>query len=60
MKDIQSFLLERMKLGATREAAERCARYLAEDPNIVSHRQELQARKTRLEEVKDKLYNFGI
>lgn len=60
MKDIQSFLLDRMKLGASREAAERCARYLAEDPNIVSRRQELLSRKARLEQVRDKLYNFGI
>lgn len=60
MHDMQNFLIQRMELGATQEAAERCERYLADDPSVISRRQELTAHKEKLEKVKAKLYSFGI
>lgn len=60
MHDMQDFLIQRMELGATREAAERCERYLADDPIVISRRQELTVHKEKLEKVKAKLYSFGI
>ncbi|KII84204.1 hypothetical protein PLICRDRAFT_46578 [Plicaturopsis crispa FD-325 SS-3] len=58
-KDVQSFLVTKLGLG-TANATARCAQYLAEDPNIVQRRDELVARKKRLENVADELYNFGL
>ena len=60
MNDLQDFLIQQMKLGATQEAAERCERYLVDDPSIASRRQELTAHKEKLEKVKEKLHSFGI
>lgn len=60
MYDMQEFLIRRMKLGATKEAAEFCERYLADDPSIVDRRQELTAHKEKLERVKNKLTSFGM
>ncbi|THH14151.1 hypothetical protein EW146_g6152 [Bondarzewia mesenterica] len=59
MADIHPFLLVQLKLGMG-DAAERCKRYLAEDPNVVARREELLARKVTLENVKSELYSFGI
>jgi hypothetical protein len=57
-KDIQSFLIDKLGLGAT-DAAKRCANYLAEDPTMVARRDELMARKKRLENVRLEIQNFG-
>ncbi|KDQ60446.1 hypothetical protein JAAARDRAFT_191825 [Jaapia argillacea MUCL 33604] len=58
-KDLQPFLIGKLGLG-TPNASIRCASYLAEDPHIVARRDELVARKKRLESVELELYNFGL
>ncbi|KAI0820101.1 P-loop containing nucleoside triphosphate hydrolase protein [Trametes gibbosa] len=42
------------------DAAARCARYLAEDPDVAAHREELLERKKRLDKVHKELYEFGL
>lgn len=59
MKELQDYMILELGLG-TSNAGDRCARYLAEDPNTVARRDELLARKTRLESVKVELQNFGL
>ncbi|KZT07896.1 uncharacterized protein LAESUDRAFT_811749 [Laetiporus sulphureus 93-53] len=56
---LQAFLIEKLGLGSSK-AAERCAAYLAENPNIVAVRKELMAKKERLESVQVELDNFGL
>lgn len=58
-KEIQPFLIAKFELG-TDNANTRCAMYLAEDPNIVAKRDELTARKKRLESVHQELIKFGL
>ena len=59
IKDVQRLLFERLDLGAT-DAARRCGLYIAEDPAIVSNRDELITKKKRLESVQRALFNFGL
>lgn len=56
---LQQCLIEKLGLGAAK-AAERCAAYLSEEPNIVAIRRELLAKKERLESVRTELDNFGL
>jgi len=58
-KDIQAFLISKLGLEAA-DAVKRCANYLAEDPTMVSRRDELMARQKRLNGVKLELHHFGI
>ena len=58
-KELQNFLILELGLG-TVNAGDRCTKYLAEDPNVVARRDELLARKNRLESVKVELQNFGL
>ena len=53
------FLIKKFELG-TPNATGRCTKYLEEDPNVVARRDELIARKKRLESVTAELYNFGL
>ncbi|EJF61472.1 hypothetical protein DICSQDRAFT_161582 [Dichomitus squalens LYAD-421 SS1] len=57
--EVQRLLFERLGLG-TVDAARRCSSYIAEDPTIVSTRDELTAKKKRLESVQRALFNFGL
>ncbi|KAI0681580.1 P-loop containing nucleoside triphosphate hydrolase protein [Earliella scabrosa] len=52
-------LYEKLGLGAL-NARERCRSYLVEDPSIVARREELVAKKERLEDVYKALVNFGL
>ena len=52
-------LFARLGLG-TANAAARCGSYIAEDPAIVATRDELLAKKKRLENVQRALYDFGL
>ncbi|KAI0041018.1 hypothetical protein FA95DRAFT_1565838 [Auriscalpium vulgare] len=56
--DIRPYLLEQLKLSAP-DAADRCNRYLAEDPSLSALREELIARTATLENVKFALDSFG-
>ncbi|KDQ60443.1 hypothetical protein JAAARDRAFT_125646, partial [Jaapia argillacea MUCL 33604] len=58
-EDLQPFLVGKLGLGNS-SASERCASYLVEDPSVVTKRDELIARKNRLELVATKLYHFGL
>lgn len=57
--DLLPFLIEKFELG-TANATARCGKYLAEDPNVVVRRDELLARKKRLESVAAELHDFGL
>ena len=57
--ELQRVLFERLGLGGAHAAA-RCASYIAEDPAVVSVRDELLAKRKRLENVQRALYNFGL
>ena len=57
--ELQNHLITGLGLGSG-DAGERCAAFLAEDPMIVKRREELKARKIRLETVKTELQNFGL
>ncbi|KAI0650569.1 P-loop containing nucleoside triphosphate hydrolase protein [Trametes meyenii] len=49
------------KLGLmTDDASVRCAQYLAEDPDVAALREDLQAKKKRLDKVKKELFEFGL
>lgn len=37
-----------------------CAEYLAEDPRLVAKREDLTARRRRLEAIQIQLHNFGL
>ncbi|KAH7920090.1 hypothetical protein BV22DRAFT_826286 [Leucogyrophana mollusca] len=58
-KDLQSFLITQLEIGSA-SATERLAMYVAEDPRVVAYREELVARKKRLESVERELRNFGL
>jgi len=58
-EELQSFLVSKFELG-TPNANTRCSTYLMEDPSLVARREELAARKKRLEKVQVELYNFGL
>ncbi|KAH7928504.1 hypothetical protein BV22DRAFT_1192754 [Leucogyrophana mollusca] len=58
-KDLQSFLITQLEIGSA-SATERLAMYVAEDPRVVANRDELIARKKRLESVEQELRNFGL
>ncbi|KAK7461117.1 hypothetical protein VKT23_009043 [Stygiomarasmius scandens] len=57
-KELQPFLISKFGLG-TQMASERCAQYLAEDPSLIAKRDELTARKKRLDSVQQELMGFG-
>ena len=57
--ELLQFLVEKFELGSP-NATVHCRKYLAEDPDIVATRDELTARKKRLEIVTTELYNFGL
>ncbi|TFY75946.1 hypothetical protein EWM64_g8066 [Hericium alpestre] len=59
LQDLHPFLVNKMGLVG-RGATERCARYLAEDPDVVAQREEVVARKKTLQNVKKELDSFGI
>ncbi|KAI9058588.1 hypothetical protein FKP32DRAFT_1761416 [Trametes sanguinea] len=52
-------LFEGLGLGADNVSA-RCRSYIAEDPSIVTSREELMSKKKRLENVQKALFNFGL
>ncbi|KAH8092248.1 P-loop containing nucleoside triphosphate hydrolase protein [Cristinia sonorae] len=58
-RELQPWLIEKLGLGSSTSGA-RCASYLAEDPTIVHERDELMARKKRLESVQMELFNAGL
>jgi len=58
-KDIQGALIDGVGLGSDK-ATERATMYLTEDPDIVVRREELLAKKQRLDGVLEKLFSFGI
>ncbi|THU97629.1 hypothetical protein K435DRAFT_753802 [Dendrothele bispora CBS 962.96] len=57
-REIQPFLITKFGLG-TASASDRCKKYLEEDPTLVAKRDELVARKKRLESVQQELMGFG-
>lgn len=59
VESVQGFLIEKLGLG-TSKATARCQSYLAEDPAIVARRDELSAKRTRLEQVQVELDNFDV
>ena len=58
-KELQGFLLPKLSIGAP-DARDNCAKLLAEDPVMASRRDELTARKNRLESVQSELRMFGL
>ena len=49
------------KLGLrSPDADERCAFYIAEVPEVASHRSELSSRQKMLEDMQKALFNFGL
>lgn len=58
-RELQAHLIRHLGLGAA-DAVARCAAYLEEDPLTVAKREELLARKKRLENVQEELLRFGI
>ncbi|KAH7928503.1 hypothetical protein BV22DRAFT_199383 [Leucogyrophana mollusca] len=58
-KALQSYLITKLGIG-TANSSERLAMYVAEDPHVVSLREELIAKKKRLEVVEVELRNFGL
>ena len=52
-------LVERLGLAAE-DAGARCARYVAEDPDVAARREALLAKKARLDRVHKELYTFGL
>ena len=59
VETLQAVLFEKLGLGSTNSHT-RCLSYLAEDPQIVTLREELLAKKKRLESVQKALINFGL
>ncbi|KAA1467036.1 P-loop containing nucleoside triphosphate hydrolase protein [Dentipellis sp. KUC8613] len=57
MQDMHDHLIREMGLAGD-GATERCARYLAEDPDVVARRDEALARRATLESVQKELNNF--
>ncbi|KAJ3784740.1 P-loop containing nucleoside triphosphate hydrolase protein [Lentinula aff. detonsa] len=58
-KTLQPFIISKFGMG-TSSANERCASYLGEDPMLVSQRDELLARKKRLENVEKELDEYSL
>ncbi|KAF5349459.1 hypothetical protein D9757_012431 [Collybiopsis confluens] len=58
-RTLQPFLIAKFGLG-TPSANERCASYLGEDPAVVARREELLARKKRLESVERELDEYSL
>ncbi|KAE9397406.1 hypothetical protein BT96DRAFT_1020873 [Gymnopus androsaceus JB14] len=56
---LQPFLISKFGMG-TPSANERCASYLGEDPVVVANREELLARKKRLESVDRELDEYSL
>ncbi|OBZ74744.1 Interferon-induced GTP-binding protein Mx1 [Grifola frondosa] len=56
---LQAHLIDKLGLGSANAIA-RCTAYLAEDPYLVSMREELESRKKRMESVQKELFNFGL
>ena len=56
---VQRVLFERLGLGEANPAS-RCASYIAEDPTVVTARDELLGKKKRLEAVQRALFRFGL
>ena len=52
-------MIEKLGVGS-KNAVEKCAAYLAEDPEVSVVREEVLARKRRLEKVQEELLNFGL
>lgn len=58
-EELQDRLVEKLGL-VSNDARDRCSAYLAEDPHVVAIREELTARRRRLEKVQEELLNYGI
>ncbi|KAI8996213.1 P-loop containing nucleoside triphosphate hydrolase protein [Trametes punicea] len=58
-ENLQGVLIGKLGLGSA-QADARCATYVAEDPHVVALRQELMAKKSKLETVQRELFNFGL
>ncbi|KAJ3998695.1 P-loop containing nucleoside triphosphate hydrolase protein [Lentinula boryana] len=58
-KTLQPFIISKFGMG-TSSANERCASYLGEDPMLVSQRDELLARRKRLENVEKELDEYSL
>ncbi|KAJ3722601.1 P-loop containing nucleoside triphosphate hydrolase protein [Lentinula raphanica] len=58
-KTLQPFLISKFSLG-TSSANERCEKYLGEDPHTVAKREELLARRKRLESVRRELDEYSL
>lgn len=58
-KDLQPYLYKKLGFG-TEDASVRFAKFLAEDSQIAARRDTLMSQKTRLERVKQELYDFGL
>ena len=58
-ESLQNRIFEDLGLG-TPDAKPKCQSYLAEDPNVASRREALNARKKRLMNVQKALSKFGL
>lgn len=58
-RGVQNFLVHELGLGSS-DAQDRCTGFLAEDPLVVARREELSARKQRLDKVQLELHTFGL
>ncbi|KAI0079853.1 hypothetical protein K474DRAFT_477367 [Panus rudis PR-1116 ss-1] len=58
-ESLQNRLIEKLGLGSNNSEA-RCTAYLAEDPKVAAERDEVMAKKKRLEAVQDELYRYGF
>lgn len=56
---LQPFLISKFGMG-TPSANERCASYLGEDPMLVANRDELLAKKKRLESIDKELDEYSL
>ncbi|KAJ7735808.1 P-loop containing nucleoside triphosphate hydrolase protein [Mycena metata] len=56
---LQQELISEFELGGA-NANTLCAEYLAEDPRLVAKREDLTARRRRLEAIQIQLHNFGL
>lgn len=58
-KDLQPYLYKKLGFGTT-DVNARFAKFLAEDSQMAARRETLMSQKTRLERVKQELYDFGL
>ncbi|KDQ21433.1 hypothetical protein BOTBODRAFT_98847 [Botryobasidium botryosum FD-172 SS1] len=58
VEGIQGSLIKKLRLGEP-DSRQRCALFLNEDQNVVLLREELEARRHRLEQANHELLNFG-